>query len=97
MTTLEVYNPCGATEILQLHAPRLNSLDGKTIGFVSNDAWQAHRILPLIAELMEHEFNGLKTIPYTEFPIGNLNIDSDQTIEQAKKRGVDAVVIGSAA
>jgi hypothetical protein len=97
MTTLEVFDPSGATEILQLHAPRHNSLDGKTIGYVSNDEWQAHRILPLIAELMENEFNGLKTIHYTEFPIGNLNIDSDQTIEQAKKRGVDAVVIGNAA
>ena len=97
MTTLEVFVPSGATEILQLHAPRLKSLNGKTVGFVSNDQWQAPRTLPLVAELMEREVDNLKTIPYTEFPIGNLNIDSDETIEHAKKLGVDAIVIGNAA
>ena len=97
MTTLEVFAPTGATEILQLHAPRLKSLEGKTIGFISNDGWQAHRTLPLVAELMQKQYDDLKTIPYTKFPVGNLNIDSDETVEQAKKLGVDAVVIGNAA
>ena len=97
MTTLDVFDPSGATDVLQLHAPRLKSLEGKTIGFVSNDDWQAHRTLPLVAELFEKNFSGLKTVPYTEFPLGNFNIDNDKTVERAKKMGVDAVVVGNAA
>ena len=97
MTTLDIFAPTGATEILQLHAPRLKSLEGKTIGFISNDEWQAHRILPLVTELMQKQFDGLKTIPYTKFSIGNMNIDSDETVEHAKKLCVDAVIIGNAA
>lgn len=97
MTVLEVFDPSGATDILQLHAPRLKSLEGKTVGFVSNDEWQSHRTLPLVADLFERQFKHIKTVPYTEFPIGNVNIDSDDTVERAKTLGVDAVVIGNAA
>lgn len=97
MTILEVFAPTGSTEILQLHAPRLKTLTGKTIGFISNDDWQAHRTLPAVAESMQKQFHGLKIIPYTRFPFGNRKIDSDETVEQAKSLGVDAVVIGNAA
>ena len=47
MDALEVFDPSGAIEVTQLHAPRLDNLNGKTIGFISNDMWQAHRMLPL--------------------------------------------------
>ena len=97
MTTLDIFDPSGATDILQLHAPRLNNLEGKTIGFVSNDDWQAHRTLPLVAELFEKKFGGLKVVPPNEFPLGNFNIDNDKTVERAKEMGVDAVVVGNAA
>ena len=50
MDALEVFDPSGSTEVTQLHAPRLNSLDGKTIGFISNDMWQAHRMLPMLRD-----------------------------------------------
>ena len=30
MDALEVYDPSGATEVTELHAPRIDNLDGKT-------------------------------------------------------------------
>ena len=43
MDALEVFDPSGSSEVTQLHAPRLDSLDGKTIGFISNDMWLWNR------------------------------------------------------
>ena len=37
MDALEVFDPSGATEVTELHAPRIDNLDGKrtTVGWVS--------------------------------------------------------------
>ena len=48
MVTLEFHDPSGAIEVKQPFAPRIAALDGKRIGFVSNDQWQAFRMLPLL-------------------------------------------------
>jgi hypothetical protein len=96
MHTLDVFDPSGATEVLCLHAPRLDSLNGKRIGFVSNDEWQAHRTLPLIADFMAKNFKDVEIVPYSEFPTGNLEIEKDKTIQRAKDLKVDAIVIGNA-
>ena len=77
MHTLEVFDPSGATEVLRLHAPRLDSLEGKRIAFVSNDEWQAHRMLPLVADHLKKEFRNVEIMPYSEFPIGNMNVGND--------------------
>ena len=96
MHTLEVFDPSGATEVLRLHAPRLDALEGKKIGFVSNDEWQAHRMLPMIADHMKKTFGNVEIVPYSEFPIGNMKIGSDETIRRAKELKVDAIVVGNA-
>ncbi len=48
MEVLEVFDPSGLTEVTELHAPRLETLEGKRIGLLSDDMWQAHRTFPLI-------------------------------------------------
>ncbi len=96
MHTLEVFDPSGATEVLRLHASRLDSLNGKKIGFVSNDEWQAHRMLPLVADYFSEKFDDVEIVPYSEFPIGNMKIGNDETVQRIKESGVDAVVIGNA-
>ncbi len=93
---LEVYDPTGAMEISQIHAPRLNSLAGKTICELSNDTWQAHRVLPEIRKLLANKFPSAKFIPYTEFPMGNPGIDSEKTADLLVKKGCQAVIIGNA-
>ncbi len=94
--TLEVYNPTGAFEITQLHAPRLGDLNGKTICELSNDSWQAHRTFPAVRELLQRKFPTAKIIPFTEFPQGNVGIDDDKTADLLKQKGCQAAIVGNA-
>jgi hypothetical protein len=96
MQTLEVFDPSGATEITQLHASRLGSLEGKTVALLSNDMWQAHRMLPMLREILESRYEGITVIPETEFPMGNTQIDKEETVDMLAERGADAVIIGNA-
>lgn len=96
MHTLEVFDPSGATEVTRLHAERLGSLEGKTIALLSDDMWQAHRILPLIGDHMAKRFPSATIIRETELPMGNAHIDRDDTAALLAEKGVDAVVIGNA-
>jgi hypothetical protein len=79
------------------HAPRLPSLEGKRIGFLSNEQWQAYRTLPLIKSMLEDDFPGIAVLPIDAFPQGNANIGTEATAELVKRSGVDAVIIGNAA
>lgn len=94
---LEFIDPTGGTEITQKHAKRVDSLKGKTIGFLSNDEWQAFRMLPMIKDALESEFSGIKVLPVDAFPLGNHNIAAEETTQLVIGAGVDAVIIGNAA
>ena len=94
---LELYNPSGRTEVTQAYAKRLNTLEGKRIGFLSNASWQAFRSLPLLMRHLEEDFPGTKVLPPDSFPQGVDFIQLDSTIEIVKQSGVDAVIVGNAA
>ena len=97
MVTLEFHDPCGRLETRQPHARRLATLEGKRIGFVSNEQWQAYRMLPLLKTLIETDFPGIEVLPIDAFPQGNAVIGSEETAALVKASGVDAVIIGNAA
>jgi len=97
MNTLEFHDPSGAIEVKQPFAPRVAGLAGKRVGFVSNDQWQAFRMLPLLKSLLEADFPGIEVLPLDAFPQGNALIGSEETAAAVKQSGVDAVVIGNAA
>jgi hypothetical protein len=97
MVTLEFHDPCGRLDVKQPHAPRLDGLAGKRIGFVSNEQWQAYRMLPLLKSLLERDFAGIEVLPIDAFPQGNALIATDETVARVKQSGVDGVVIGNAA
>ena len=97
MTSLTVFDPSGAREITQLHAARLESLANKNIALLSDDMWQAHRMLPMIKDYLQTMFPGIEVIPETAFPMGSTAIDRDETADMLVQRGVDAVVVGNAA
>lgn len=96
MDALEVFDPSGASEVTHLHAPRLDTLEGKTIGFISNDMWQAHRMLPMLRDWIAQNHPSATLIAESEFPMGNTLMDTDEAVDQLEARGVDAVIIGNA-
>ena len=97
MIRLEFHDPSGALEVRQPHAPRLPALAGTRVGFVSNEQWQAYRMLPKLKALIEADFPSVEVLPIDAFPQGNAVIGSEETATLVKARGVDAVIIGNAA
>lgn len=97
MIKLEFYDPSGALEKAKPHAPRLDTLKGKRIGFVSNEQWQAFRMLPLIKTLLEKDHAGVEVLPIDRFPQGNTVIGNAEVAKMVKDSGVDAVIVGNAA
>jgi hypothetical protein len=97
MVSLEFHDPSGLIEVKQPHAPRLATLEGARIGFVSNEQWQAYRMLPKLKALLEADFPDIEVLPVDAFPQGNAVIGSEETAALVKASGVDAVVIGNAA
>jgi hypothetical protein len=97
MVKLEFHDPSGALEITQPFAPRLASLEGKRIGFVSNEQWQAYRMLPMLKEMLEQDFPGVTVLPIDAYPQGNALIGTEETAAAVKKSRVDAVIVGNAA
>lgn len=97
MVSLEFHDPSGAIEVTRRHAARIAALAGKRIGFVSNEQWQAYRMLPLLKALLEADFPGIEVLPINAFPQGNGVIGSEETAALVKASGVDAVIIGNAA
>ena len=94
--TLEVYDPCGALDTTQTHAPRLDTLAGKTICEVSNASWEDKRTFGRVRELLKERFPDLKVIPLTEFPSGSRYIDVDNIGDLVKEKGCDAAIVGNA-
>ncbi len=97
MITLEFHDPCGWLDVRQPFAPRLPSLVGKRLAFVSNEQWQAYRMLPLLKTLLERDFQGIEVMPIDAFPQGNALIATEETAALVKQSGADAVIIGNAA
>ena len=97
MITLEFHDPCGRLETTQSHAPRLDSLEGKRLAFVSNEQWQAYRMLPLLKSMLERDFAGIEVLAIDTFPQGNALIGTEETAALVKRSGVDGVIIGNAA
>ena len=65
---------------------RLNSLDGKTIGFISNDMWQAHRVAD-VARLVGRAISDGNAVSRSEFPMGNTLMDTEEAVTRSKRAG----------
>jgi hypothetical protein len=97
MITINFFDPSGVMDAVQPHASRLESLNGKRIGFISNDQWQAHRMLPMIRSWIEQDFSDVEVLPLDAYPQGTVAISTDETADLVADSGVDAVIIGNAA
>ena len=96
MVRLEFHDPASVIEVQQPFAARLDTLEGKRVGFVSNEQWQAFRMLPMLKSLLEEDFKNIEVLPIDAYPQGNLMIGTEETAKIIKKSGVDAVIVGNA-
>jgi hypothetical protein len=92
----EFHDPAGKLKVAQPHATRLETLEGKKIGFLSNDQWQAFRMMPLLRELLEQDFPDATLLPIDAFPQGNAEIPKETTAAMVAAADVDAVIVGNA-
>lgn len=90
---LEVFDPTGAAGSTKPHAARLASLDGRRIGLLSNNIWQAPRTHALLREELARRF------PTARFELvtAGEQVQADAVIDAIVKEGFDAVVVGNAA
>jgi len=96
MVRIEFHDPAGTLEVTQPFAARLPNLSGKRIGFVSNEQWQAYRMLPMLKSMLEQDFKDIEVLAVDAFPQGNALIGTEETAKAVKQSGVDAVIIGNA-
>jgi hypothetical protein len=105
MERIEVVSPLGLEAVEQgAGAPRLGSLEGKTLGEFWNGVFKGDQTFPVIRRLLQERFRGLKIIPFTEFPHAP---GSDHPAKQrelagrmaalAREKGCDAVISGNGA
>jgi hypothetical protein len=96
--TLNVFNPTGIIKNTQIHASRLNTLEGKTICELSNAGWEYNRIFPAVREQLQKMFPTANIIPYTESISTRPEIENLALVDKVlKEKRCDAVISGMAA
>ena len=96
--TLKIFNPAGIIENTQLHASRLDTLEGKTLCELSNAGWEYNRIFPAVREQLQKMFPTAKIIPYTEIITTRPDIENLPLVNKVlKEKRCDAVISGMAA
>ena len=96
----EVVSPLGEStqEIKQL-APRLDTLEGKTICEVYNGGFRGDRTFPKLRELLKKRYPNINFIPYTEIPESDVHTIEDVLKvlpDVFRQKGCDAVISGNA-
>lgn len=102
----EVLSPLGepAVEMVTL-APRLDTLEGKTIGALWNGGFRGDESFPIIEKMLRERYPTVKLIPYTEFPLTTIaSFHPEQKAQtlaalraKLKETGCDAVITGNGA
>lgn len=99
----EVVSPVGEQSLDMITmAPRLDTLEGKTICELWNQSFKADVTFPVIRELLKKKYTGIKVIPYSEMPrhhmmedLGVTNPASEELIAALKEKGCDAIISGN--
>jgi hypothetical protein len=101
---LEVLNPTSRVAITAPNAPRLDTLNGKTVCelWVSGN-WAGEATFPVLRDLLRRRFPAVRIVPYTEFPYTERGLSTRETYEPffdkmgdlLRAKGCDAVLIGN--
>lgn len=100
---IEVISPLGlpGTQNTAI-APRLGSLEGKTVGEVYNHHFKGDQMFGLYRELLKQRYPGVRVVPYTELPASFVGGDTAyhrrvarEVAARAKEKGCDALITGN--
>lgn len=105
METFHVVSPEGLEAVKQsAAAPRLDSLEGKTIGELWNGVFKGDVTFPMIRAMLKEKYPGITIVPYTEFPHAWVSDNPARQRELAREiaalvqeKGCHAVISGNAA
>jgi hypothetical protein len=100
-----VHSPLGAETLKQQSlAPRLSSLEGKTIAETWNGDFKGDMTFPIIRKLLLERYPGLKIVPYDKLPYlygaddpAHQKALAKQIAETVKDLGCHAVISGNGA
>ena len=98
-----VISPIGSETVKPTStAPRLDTLNGKTICELWNEDFKGDIMFPIYRELLKERFADVKIVPYTDFPVAVLKGTPSyqreilgQIIALAKEMGCDAFITGN--
>lgn len=98
-----VVSPLGEVTVKYIKmAPRLDTLEGKTICSVKNNSFKSWMVGPLYEKLLAEKYPTVKIIPNTEMPIaskapapGKTDKSTDDMIAAFKEKGCDAIIVGN--
>jgi hypothetical protein len=99
----EVVSPLGERDTRWIEmAPRLDTLEGKTICELWNESFKSNITFPVIRKLLQKKYPKVRIIPYTSMPRhhmlenpGVINAESEALIADLKEKGCDAVISGN--
>ncbi|MBI2848078.1 MAG: hypothetical protein HYX83_02780 [Chloroflexi bacterium] len=102
-TRVEVCSPLSELSINAKNAPRLDTLNGKTICELwITGRWRGEKTFPVIRKLLRERFPDVKFVPYSEFPYNTTPqpydsylVPLDKVAGLLKSKGCDAVILGN--
>lgn len=102
---MQVVSPLGGEVVARKGiSPRLNDLNGKTVGEIWNGLFKGDKTFPIIRRLLKERFPDIKIVPFDEFPhvygADNPTQQREYAIRlanMAKEKGCDAVISGNGA
>ena len=104
-TKLNVVSPIGenVNDTATSLAPRLDTLNGKTVCEIWNGGFKADVMFPILEQMLRERYPTVRMIPFTEFPtvtIASLgSARKAETLEAVRAallaKGCDAVITGN--
>ncbi len=93
--TLEIYDPKGPTEVTAVYNKRLDTLEGKRIGYTEG-TWMVGTAKPLVMELLKKQFPTMVVVDKVpDYPVIQAMKDED-VAKWVKDNKVDGMVVGNA-
>lgn len=97
-----VVSPAGESTVKMIRmAPRLNTLAGQTVCMVSNRAFKADIVLPVIGDQLKRTYPDIRIVSHTQMPVAPLPSTPDTPQKDAedlraalKAKGCSVVVTG---